>query len=167
MGAAGVNAPPDFELAEHVFDFVAAFIERLVERNLQFSVGLWRDAWGDAAFQQSVAEPVGGVFFVTEPGFGVMNGFKHDGCALEITHLAFGKQQNQLTACSIASPTTAISSRQETTPGASSNAKNPAPQPVKIERCLLVSFGRCLTRLRQSSPERALRLWLKVPPISC
>ena len=43
---AGVNAPPVFKLAEHVFSFVAAFIERLVERNLQFSVGLWRDAWG-------------------------------------------------------------------------------------------------------------------------
>ena len=102
MGAAGVNAPTDFELAKHVFDFVPAFIERLVERNLQFSVGLWRDAWGDASFQQRIAEPVGVVSFVSERGFGVTNGFKHEGCALEVTHLAFGKQQNQRTACSIA-----------------------------------------------------------------
>ena len=36
MGAsvvAGVDAPPVFELAEHVLDFVTTFVERLIERD--------------------------------------------------------------------------------------------------------------------------------------
>lgn len=104
MGAAvitGMDTPPIFEFSKHIFDFVAAFVERFVERNLQFSVGLWRDAWGNAALQQCITEPVGVISLVAEQGFGIRNGFEHEGSTLKIAHLAFGEQQNQRTARSI------------------------------------------------------------------
>ena len=56
MGAsvvAGVDAPPVFEAAEHVFDLVALPVEVAVVRDLLFAVGLGRDAGGDAALGQS------------------------------------------------------------------------------------------------------------------
>ena len=47
-GATRANMSTVFKFAEHVFDCVAAFIERLVECNLHVSAALWRDAWGNA-----------------------------------------------------------------------------------------------------------------------
>jgi hypothetical protein len=99
---ADVNTSPVFEFPEHIFDFLAAFVERLVECNLHFSVGLWRDAWGNVAFKQRVAEPVGVISLVAEQVFSVRNGVKHEDSALKFAHLAFGKQQNQRTTRSIA-----------------------------------------------------------------
>jgi hypothetical protein len=35
---AGVDASPVFEFSEHILDFVAYFVERLIERDFSFAV---------------------------------------------------------------------------------------------------------------------------------
>lgn len=62
MGAAvvaGVDTPPVFEFAELVLDLVTLAIECRVVRDGHLEVCLLRDAGGDAALCQGMAEPVG------------------------------------------------------------------------------------------------------------
>ena len=61
MGAsiiAGVDTSPIFDFGEQVFDQMTLFVDRLVVVVLDLPVGLWRDARGDAARGQGIAEPV-------------------------------------------------------------------------------------------------------------
>jgi hypothetical protein len=67
MGAtviSGVDAPPVFEAAEHVFDSVALFVKDGVIRDRDLPVGFRGDAGGDAALGEGGAEPVGVVTLV-------------------------------------------------------------------------------------------------------
>lgn len=62
VGAAvisGMNAAPVFEPSEHVFDPVTLLIEGCVMGDRDFPIGFGRNADGDFAFGQSIAEPVG------------------------------------------------------------------------------------------------------------
>ena len=97
-----VDAPPVLEFAKHILDFVAAFVERLVERDCGFAVGFWRDAGFYAARLECASKPVSIVAFVTQQSFGIRNGIKHQRCTLVIAHLTFREQQNQRTARAVA-----------------------------------------------------------------
>lgn len=73
MGAsvvAGVDAPPVFEFAEHVFDLVPLSVECLIVGNLDFPVYSWGDTGFDAALAQGIAEPVGIVTLVSQERLG-------------------------------------------------------------------------------------------------
>lgn len=56
---AGCNAPPVFEAPKHIFNFVSFFVESFIERDVGFSVFLWRNARFNAFVTQRVSEPVG------------------------------------------------------------------------------------------------------------
>ncbi len=69
MGAAvvaGVDAPPIFQLAEHVLDLVALSVERLVMGYLDFSVWFLWDTGLIVATCKGIAEPVGIVSLVRQ-----------------------------------------------------------------------------------------------------
>ena len=62
MGASVVacgDAPPVFELAEHVLDPVTLLVEHRIVRDRDFPVCFRRDAGCDAACKQGIPEPVG------------------------------------------------------------------------------------------------------------
>lgn len=75
MGAtviSGGDAPPVFEAAEHVFDFVELFIEDGVIGDRDLPVGFRGGAGGDAALcQGSNAESIGVVALVGQKLFGL------------------------------------------------------------------------------------------------
>lgn len=73
MGASVVscgNAPPVFELGEHILDFVALFIERLVIVDCQLSVLSARDTWRDAPCGRLITEPVAVVAAISDECLG-------------------------------------------------------------------------------------------------
>ena len=105
MGAsvvAGVDAAPVFEFAEHVLDLVALAVEGGVVGDWHFAVGLRRDAGGDAALSQRMAEPVGIVAAVGEQRLGLREGIDHHRSALVIAHLPFAEQHDQRAALAVA-----------------------------------------------------------------
>ncbi len=80
MGAtvvSGVDAPPVFETAERVFDFVALFLEQGVIGDRDFAVGFGRNAGGDVALGEGGAEPVGVVTLVGQELLGFWHGGQH------------------------------------------------------------------------------------------
>ena len=73
MGAsviAGVDPAPVFELAEHVFDFMALAVECAVMRDEYFAIDPRRNARRDSFCNERVTEPVGIIATVTEHGLG-------------------------------------------------------------------------------------------------
>jgi hypothetical protein len=60
----GMDAPPVFDSPEHVFDFVALFVEDGVTGDRGFPVGFRRNAGCDAALGEGGAEPIGVVTLV-------------------------------------------------------------------------------------------------------
>ena len=76
-----VDAPPVFEAAEHVFDFVALLVE---EGGMggDLPIGFRWDADGDAALGEGGAEPVGVVTLVGEKLIGLGQGGQHQRRAL-------------------------------------------------------------------------------------
>ena len=67
MGAtvvSGMDAPPVFDSPEHVFDFVALFVEDGVIGDHGSAVGFRRNAGCDAALGEGGAEPIGVVTLV-------------------------------------------------------------------------------------------------------
>src|SRR5476649_2952698 len=88
-----MDAAPVFEPSEHVLDLVALLVEGLVVVDLDFPVGLWRDAGRDPPFGEGLAEPVGVIAFVAEQG----PGFRES-----LAHLAFAEQHDQRPAAAVA-----------------------------------------------------------------
>jgi hypothetical protein len=91
MGAAvvtGMDAPPVFEPSEHVFDFVALFVEDGVLGDGDLPIGFRGDADGDAALCESGAQPIGVIAFVGEKLPGLGQGGHHQRRALVVAHLS-------------------------------------------------------------------------------
>lgn len=104
MGASvvsGSDASPVLEPAEHVLDLVASAVEDGVMRDRHVAVGSGRDAGGDAAIGQGLAEPVGIVAFVAKQGRGIREGINHQRSAFIVTHLPFAEQHDQRSATTI------------------------------------------------------------------
>src|SRR5664279_697953 len=78
-----VDAPPVFEPAEHILDFMALAIERAVMFDRYFSIGFRRNARRDAALGESPAEPVGVISLVGEEFPGARQRGKHRSGALK------------------------------------------------------------------------------------
>jgi len=92
---AGGDAPPIFELGEHVLDFVALLIERLVigQRDFPaFSGGYARLA---APFGESIPEPIAIITTVGKKRFGGWQGIKDQACALVVAQLPLAEQQDE------------------------------------------------------------------------
>lgn len=84
MGAsvvAGGDAPPVFELAEHVLDLVALPVQVLVVWDRSLAVGSRWDAGRDAACGQRMPEPVSVISSVREHGLCGRQGLHHQGQA--------------------------------------------------------------------------------------
>jgi hypothetical protein len=97
MGASvisGVDASPVLEPTEHVFDLVTLAIENAVVPDRLFAVGSGRDAGRDAAFGESLAEPVGVIALIAEQLCCGRERVNHQGCTLVIAHLAFAEQHD-------------------------------------------------------------------------
>lgn len=90
-----MDASPILDPTEHVFDFVALFVEDLVVVDLDFPVGFWGDARGDIALGESLAEPVGVITLVTEQDLGFGELVDHQGGPLIVAHLALAEQHDQ------------------------------------------------------------------------
>ncbi len=56
-----MDSSPVFEAREHVLDPVALPVKDWIVCMLNAMAGMWRDAWGDAAFGQSLSEGGGAV----------------------------------------------------------------------------------------------------------
>lgn len=77
----GSDASPVFEAGKQVLDLVPLAIELLVIGVLDLAIGRWRDAWGDAAAGQGVAEPVAVVALVSQQFLGLGQLRKQQNCA--------------------------------------------------------------------------------------
>jgi hypothetical protein len=97
----GVDAAPVLDAAEHVFVFVTLAVERRVVRDGDLAVGFGRDACGDAALRQCVAEPVAVVAFVGDHLLCRWQGIEKQYCAPVIAGLAFGEQHDDGAALAI------------------------------------------------------------------
>lgn len=73
-----VDASPILQLAEHALEGVALTIKSSVVRDRRMSIDLRRDARCDAAFGQSVAEPIGAVSPISNHPFGVGQRVEHE-----------------------------------------------------------------------------------------
>ena len=82
----GCDPPPVLELAEHVLDIVALFVEGGVVFDLALAVFLWRDTKLNALAQQGLSEPVG-VITIRKKVFSRRQRFDNQSRAFEITHL--------------------------------------------------------------------------------
>ena len=105
MGAsvvASVAAPPVLEPAEHALDLVVLTVKRSVVRDRHLTVGLRRDAGNDAAFVESIAEPVCIVALVAEHRLGLRQDIEHQGRAFVVAHLPRAEQQDQRPSLAIA-----------------------------------------------------------------
>ena len=105
MGAAviaGGDTPPVLDPAEDVFDLVALAIEVLVVVVLDLAVLAGRDAWGGALRDQRGAEPVAVLAFVGEQLLGARERGKQQKSAFVVAHLAFGEQQDDRAALTVA-----------------------------------------------------------------
>ena len=90
MGAAvisGVDAPPIFEPAEHVFDLVTLLVEDGVMGDRDLPVGFRGNAGFHAPLGEGCAEPVGVVTLVGQQLLGFRHGGQHQRRALIIAHL--------------------------------------------------------------------------------
>lgn len=97
-----VDAPPVFKFAEHVLDLVTLAIEGRVVRDGHLSVGLRRDAGGDATLGQGVTEPVGIVAPISQQRLGFGERIDHQRGALVVAHLPFAEQHDQRAALAVA-----------------------------------------------------------------
>ena len=71
MGAsvvAGMDAAPVLEPAEHVFDLVALMVEDFIVVDLDFAVGLWRNARRNRASGEGLAKPFCVITLVAKQG---------------------------------------------------------------------------------------------------
>ena len=86
---------PIFEIAKHVFDFMAFFIELCVVSVLDFAVLARRNAGCNAQGQQLFPKGFRVIATVSGKGFGLWKNGKEDASSLMIAHLSFGEQQNK------------------------------------------------------------------------
>ena len=89
------DAPPVFEPAERVFDFMALFVEGLIVIMLDFAVLFRRDAGFDPFFDQGFAEPIAVIAPVAGQRLGVRHGREHEFCPFVIAHLTLSQHQDQ------------------------------------------------------------------------
>ena len=93
MGApvvASGDAPPVFEPAEAVFDFMALFVESLIVVMLDFPRLFWRDARLDPLSDQGLPEPIAIVATVAGEGFRGRKCREHQTGPCVIAHLPWG-----------------------------------------------------------------------------
>lgn len=105
MGAAVIahgNSSPVFEPPEHIFDFMALFIEGFIIGHGVFPVLLWRDAGLNAFVDQGGAQPVGVIAAISEEAFGAWQRVQQQGGPFVITDLPLGEQEYQRLAAFIA-----------------------------------------------------------------
>lgn len=93
MGAAGVDAPPVLELAEHVLDLVPLSVERTAMRYLDFSVGFRWDAGFDSPVCKGIAQPVGVIALVGQQHFGGGHGSQQRGSTGVVADLTCREKQ--------------------------------------------------------------------------
>lgn len=96
MGApivSGMDASPVFEPSEHVFDAMTLAIEDSVVGDMDLAIDLRRDARGNAALDECMAEPVGIIPSVGQHCFGRRQSIEEHGGALVVAGLAFGQRQ--------------------------------------------------------------------------
>lgn len=66
----GGDTPPVFEFTEHIFNFMALFVEGFVVFDLCLSIFLWRNTGLDAFVLQGFPEPIGIIPAIPEKAFG-------------------------------------------------------------------------------------------------
>ena len=105
--ATGVDAPPVLESSEHVLDSVVLFVEDGVMGDGDFPVGLRRDAGGDFALSERMAEPVGVVAPVGEEFLGLGKAGSISAAPLKsliwpsLSNMTSGRPSLSQTACSL------------------------------------------------------------------
>jgi hypothetical protein len=96
------DAPPVLEFSEHVFDFMALFVERFIVFDLDFAVRFRRDAGRNTLFHERGPEPVGIIPAIRQQGFCLRQNRQQQSRALVIAHLAFGEQHDDRSSVAIA-----------------------------------------------------------------
>jgi hypothetical protein len=99
---AGRDAPPVLEPCEHILDFVALLIERLVIGQRDFPAFGGGYARLAASFGESIPEPIAIITTVGKKRFGGRQGIKDQPRPLVIAHLPFAEQQDEGLAVAIA-----------------------------------------------------------------
>ena len=99
---AGGDAPPILELGEHILDFVALLVERLVIGQRGFPAFDGRDARLAASFDKSLSKPVAVIAPVSDQGGGGRQGLKDQPRTLMIAHLALAEHEDEGLAAAVA-----------------------------------------------------------------
>jgi hypothetical protein len=99
---AGRDASPILEPCEHILDFVALLIERLVIGPRDFPAFGGGNAGLAAPFGESIPEPIAVITTVGKKRFGGRQGIKDQSCALVVAHLPLAEQQDEGLALAVA-----------------------------------------------------------------
>ena len=90
-----VDASPVLEAGEHVLDLVALAVEDGIVAGLDAVAGIGRDAGGDAALDQSLAEGGGGIGTVGQQEVGGWQLLEDSSGGPVVADLAFAEVQQQ------------------------------------------------------------------------
>ena len=99
---AGRDASPILEPCEHILDFVALLIERLVVGRRDFPAFGRRNAGLAASSAQGGPEPIAVIATIGKKRFGGGQGIKDQACALGVAHLPLAEQQDEGLALAVA-----------------------------------------------------------------
>ena len=92
---AHADTAPILDTCEEIFDLVPLFIELGVVLDQVAAITFWRNAGLNPALFQALSKPVGIITAIRNHVPGVGEAVEHQGCAYEITSIAFGQQQYQ------------------------------------------------------------------------
>ena len=99
---AGGDSSPILEPCEHILDFMALLIERLIVGQLDFPAFGRGNAGLAASFGKSLPEPIAVIATVGKKRFGGRQGLKDQPRALVVAHLPLAEQQDEGLAVAVA-----------------------------------------------------------------